>query len=289
MSNSSSQPRRSRAGLRNLVVVIVAAVVALAVPAVANANEQGNIVTFGDSYTANPDQIYNAVQGGSSGLVPNDYPGQGGCLQASDNWPRQLSERVGAPVADWSCTAQTSRSMLDRIEAAINAGDLHAGTRSVVMAVGMNNCGPFGLRDGVNIFDPRDVHRNYMADIEAATDRIRSVAPNANIVNAGMLSVTSGDALCLVNVLPNSPLGVPGQPVELVESWNMDNQRMAAEANGIEFVDLKTPSEGHATCAPDAQRFVAGGIDTTTPDINMFLHPSAAGSAFIADRLAPVV
>lgn len=289
MPKLSSRRSRSRSGLRGLVVAVVAAFAVTSAPAISHAAEQGNIVTFGDSYTANPDQIYNTLRDIAPGMVPADYPRAGGCLQGPNNWPRKLSAQAGAPVKDWSCTAQTSRTMLHRLEQAIGAGDLHAGTRSVVLAAGMNNYGPFGHRDGVNIFDHRDVRNNFMADISAAAERIRSVAPNTRIVLAGTPSITSGNALCLVNVIPNAPLGIPGQPVAQVESWNRGNQRDAAAANGVEFVDLKTATAGNATCAPDAQRFISGGIDTTTPNYVMNLHPNDAGNAFIAGQLAAVV
>jgi hypothetical protein len=51
-------------------------------------------------------------------------------------------------------------------------------------------------------------------------------------------------------------------------------------------VDIVDGARGHDTCAPDADRYVAGIIDTTTPDYNMAFHPSDAGSRFVADTVA---
>lgn len=45
-------------------------------------------------------------------------------------------------------------------------------------------------------------------------------------------------------------------------------------------------SAGQNTCGRDGDRWVAGLIDTTTPVYNMALHPSRAGSAFVAQQVA---
>ncbi len=65
-----------------------------------------------------------------------------------------------------------------------------------------------------------------------------------------------------------------------------NDQRAAAQLIGATFIDLRALSAGHSTCAKDADRWVAGIFDTTTPGYNMVLHPSNAGSAFVADQVA---
>jgi hypothetical protein len=91
---------------------------------------------------------------------------------------------------------------------------------------------------------------------------------------------------CPLNVIPDAPLGLPVPPVRDVENWNRDNQRAAADQIGARYVDIVDGARGHDTCAPDADRYVAGIIDTTTPDYNMAFHPSDAGSRFVADTVA---
>ncbi|OLT53381.1 hypothetical protein BJF89_17640 [Corynebacterium sp. CNJ-954] len=71
------------------------------------------VVTYGDSYTANPSQLVGMANQYEE-LKPflTDYPRTGQlesgkeCLQAPDNWPRLLQDE-GMDVRDWSCTAQT--------------------------------------------------------------------------------------------------------------------------------------------------------------------------------------
>lgn len=258
----------------------------------AQAAENGNIVTFGDSYAANPDEIRNTVRDIQIPAVQNwvwNYPHNNGCLQGPENWPRQLQAKTGAPVNDWSCTAETSQSMLGKIDSAIGAGDIHPGTRAVVIAVGMNDYGPFGIRQGFNPLDPNRMEADYVRNLGIAADKIRSVAPNAKIIVSGSVAVSEPAApnmFCPFIPAPNVPLGFPLPALNQVEIDNMAHQQAAAAAHGLEFVDMRTGSAGHTMCAPDDQRYVAGGIDLATPGRTMGLHPSTLGSDFISGQLA---
>lgn len=94
-------------------------------PASATAAAPGNIVTFGDSYTSNPDELRNTIRGINIPEVQQfvwDYPHRQGCLQAPNNWPRKLGAETGAPIDNWSCTAETSSSVLARIDSAVAPG-----------------------------------------------------------------------------------------------------------------------------------------------------------------------
>jgi hypothetical protein len=71
-----------------------------------------------------------------------------------------------------------------------------------------------------------------------------------------------------------------------VENWNRENQKEAARQVGGEYVEIIDGARGHDTCAPDTARYVAGVVDTTTPNYNMIFHPSDAGSEFVARTLA---
>ncbi|WKD60211.1 Lipase 2 precursor [Corynebacterium ciconiae DSM 44920] len=267
-----------------------AAVTAVSVSPAAEAAPNGNIAYFGDSYSANPDQILNALRGVNPQIY-HDYPSREGCLQAPNNAPRLLGQIAGAPISDWSCTAETSRVATQRVTRAIQVGDIHSGTRAVVLAAGMNNYGGFGIRDGVNILDNQAVHNAYLKDIRDAVKQIRRVSPRIQIIIPGMLQVTepTSGMLCAVNVVPNAPMGVPVPLLRDVENWNRDNQIAAARETGATFVDIKSGSAGHHTCVPDMQRWVSGSIDTTTPKYNMGLHPSEAGSRYVAQRIAAVL
>ena len=78
------------------------------------------------------------------------YPSRSGCLQAPNNWPRQLGAVARAPIADYSCTAESSHVIPGKVDRAIAAGDIHRGTRAVVIAVGMNDFGPYGIQRGAD-------------------------------------------------------------------------------------------------------------------------------------------
>ena len=262
--------------------------IGLATPAPeATAVPNGNVLYFGDSFTANPDGVKSAIRG----FVPEvfeDYPSRNGCLQAPDNAPRQLDGMTPRPVTDYSCNAETSRSTLDRIEQAIQAGDLHPGTSNVVLAAGLNNYNPFELRNEHNVLNPPAVREGYLADTRRAAERIRQVASGARIILAGSLSIADPNTTvwCAINVVPNLPAGIPLPVLRDAENWHRGNQIEAARQVGATYVEVKDGSAGNNTCAPDQQRYVAGVIDTTTPHYNMTAHPSRAGSNFIARQIA---
>lgn len=263
---------------------VVLAPAAFAAPA-------GNIVTLGDSFTANPDQRLNTIRDLRIPEVVN-YPQTEGCLQAPNNWPRKLGAKTGAAVADWSCTAETSQSMLRRLDAAIARGDVHPKTRAVVIAAGMNDYGGFGLSQGFQPWNPQKMQADYIKNITTAANKVRAIAPKAKIVLSGMVAVTEPaqqDMFCIVNVVPNLSQGVPVSILAQVEVQNENNQRAAANAVKGIFVPMREASFGHTACAPENQRYVAGVIDTTTPNYNMSFHPSDLGSEFMASRIAAAV
>ena len=254
----------------------------------AYATPADNMVVFGDSFAANP-----KIKGDTSHMVWTED-----CIQAPDNWPRLLSHKTGIPLADYSCNGRTSRTMLDRIDQAIDSGALNSSTRIVAISVGANNYWKPGIEDGVNILDYNDITRNYIADIEEAARRIRSVAPNARIIMPGMLSISEPGALngvCIVALhnqsqlssgFPDFQLGLPMPFVQNMEKNLKYNQWESANRIGAEFIDIKEMSKHNHTCAKGPHRFVSSYFDDVTANYNMVFHPSRAGSEFVADRVA---
>lgn len=248
----------------------------------------GNLVTFGDSFTANPDQNLNTFRG-IPAIVKN-YPQNEGCLQAPNNWPRLLAAKTGRPLDDFSCTAATSRAVLHKVHSAVNKGRVNDNS-TVIIAVGMNNFGGFGILDGVPIVNPAAVRKAYIADIKAAADKIRSVAPKAEIIISGALPTVDHSKpgvglICSVNAGPGRGAGTPVPFLKEAEVANRANQRAAAEAIGAKFVDLLPVGEGHDTCAPEKDRWVSGLVMVTSPNQNMMFHPTQAGSQAYADTIA---
>lgn len=252
-----------------------------------------NIVALGDSFSSNPDQVRNTLRAipGPIGDWADDYPQTAGCLQAPNNFPAKLSQATDRPVDDYSCTATTSGSMMNRINQAIDAGAVRNDS-TVVLAVGMNDYGLFGAFDnGTNILDPGNVAAAYRDNMQRAADRIRSVAPEARIVVSGALPTVDrkNTTFCALNVVPDFPMGVPVPILRDVENWNRDNQRAAAADIDATYVEVMDGARGHDTCAADNDRYIAGIVDTTTPNYNMMFHPSENGSQYLADTVAPHV
>ncbi|MDN5581099.1 MAG: GDSL-type esterase/lipase family protein [Corynebacterium sp.] len=262
-------------------------------PAAHAAPGTGNIVAFGDSFAANPDQVRNTLHGvpGPIGDWADDYPQTAGCLQSPQNFPRQLSQVTGRTVDDYSCSGISSGSMITRINQAINAGVLNNDS-TVVLAVGMNDFGPFGYAEnGTGLIDPVNVAASYRSNMASAAARIRSVAPGASIVVPGTLPTVDRDTMmyCPLNVVPNMPAGLPIPLLRDVENWNRENQKTAAADIGATYVEVIDGARGHDSCAADTERYVAGIIDTTTPGYMMMFHPSTAGSRYLAETVAPHV
>lgn len=285
--------RAVSAGALAATALAVAPVSAVDSPAasVAAAAPAGNIVVFGDSYAANPDQIRNVMRKipGASAAAYENHPSTGGCLQGPDNWPRQLQAQTGIPVADWSCSGHNSGHLDGRISTAITAGDLNPGTRAVVLSVGFNDYWPGSVVEMHTSYNQAVIQNAYVANLRAAAAKIRSVAPRAKIIMPGMLSISEpygAQMVCFVNVVPNLPGGVAFPTLQQVETYTADNQRRAAEEIGARFIDIKAGSRYHNTCVKDSERWVAGSIDTTTANYNMSMHPSRAGSAYVASEVA---
>ncbi|WKD57952.1 Lipase 2 precursor [Corynebacterium capitovis DSM 44611] len=261
----------------------------------AQAQPGADVVVFGDSYVSNPDQVQHTILRLTGALnlpYPGTYTNTGGCLQSDDNWPRQMQAITGRRVADWSCSGANSAHVLSRVEQAIHAGDLNAGTRAVAIAAGFNDYWPGSVIQFNTRYDQGLIERNYVSNVQAAVTRVRSVAPEARIIIPGMLSLTEpygAHMVCFINVVPNLPGGIPSPLLQQVEELNRSNQIAAAAAVGGQFVDIKGGSSYHNSCAKDAQRWVAGSIDTTTSNYHMSFHPNFEGSRFVANEVAAVL
>lgn len=257
--------------------------------------QPGNVVVFGDSFAANPDQHRNRIRkipGTESMKYLTDYPTTGNCLQGPDNFPRLLAYQTGLTVKDWSCSGAASWHVVQRINYAINAGDLHPGTRAVVLSVGFNDYWPNNSAGANTGLDQARIQDNFVRNMHIAAGKIRAAAPNAKLIFPGMLSISEPygmHSVCAVNMIPNAPLGIPVPLLQNVESRNRDNQIRAAREIGAHYIDIKTMSAAHNTCARDKDRWVSGYIDFTTPDYQMPFHPSRAGSAFVAREIARVL
>lgn len=237
------------------------------------------LVTFGDSFTANPNLV------GLRPTVPSGFPIH--CRQDLQNWPRTAAAKMGKSLGDYSCngTGGTPYLMLKTfLETSIAKGELGPGTEKVVMMYG--GLDPFGWADAAGELGRLNPQFTlYKAEIQDFTRRIHEVAPGAEIVLAGYPTLGDGDNLCLVNVVPNAtfPLTIPGGTA--VEDSLRNAQRAAADAAGIRFLDVRGPSTGHGTCALEHDRWVSGYVDTTAPT-NMAMHPTIVGEQAVGNIIA---
>ncbi|HIW92011.1 MAG TPA: SGNH/GDSL hydrolase family protein [Candidatus Corynebacterium avicola] len=234
---------------------------------------ENNVVTFGDSFTSNSHWLVN-----DHPYLASQYPRQAGCLTAPDAWPALLGITTGRPVQNWACNAHTTSQMLGRIDKAIAAGHVND-TSLVVLAAGMND-----KRRGVS---DEQVVMNLVAGVE----KVRESAPKARIVLLGRLATTDQNGVfCSTNVMPNRPTGNVDRTTAAYEAATQANQKEAAKRAGVEFIDIRDMTMvGNSTCAPDADRYVSGNRDYTTPGFNMNAHPSIAGSRFLAAQVAAIL
>lgn len=235
--------------------------------------QANNLVTFGDSFTANSHWIVNA----NPWMSPS-YPRHHGCHVAPDAWPALAGAASGKPVQNWACNAHTTGQMLGRIDLAIGAGDIND-TSTVVLAAGMND-----KRRGVS-------DEQVVANLVTAVDKVREAAPDARVIILGRLPSTDPTGVfCRINVIPDLPRGGIDRATADAEAATQANQKKAAEEAGVQFIDIREMTlAGHSSCAPDADRFVSGTRDITTPGFNMTEHPSRAGSAFLAAQIAALL
>ncbi|WP_156892686.1 GDSL-type esterase/lipase family protein [Corynebacterium sputi] len=269
------------------------AAIALAVTigtSVASAEPSAELVTFGDSFTANPDTVLNALN--NSGLPIPELEGTvpvettDGCAQAMNNWPRQLGEQQGLSVADYSCTAGTSTGAVQKLQTAIADGKVGPGTKHIVAMIGGNDFGGFGALDTMTPPTKENVNAQFMDNMDAFVAEARRVAPDVQITLAGYPEVLDQNRLCLIQLDGNAPVGfeVPGNLGVQYQDWMAEQMGWAADKHDLVFVDNYNMTRGHSTCAPAEQRYVTGIIDNET-DWNMQLHPTAEGSRVVAENV----
>ncbi|MFC3849360.1 GDSL-type esterase/lipase family protein [Corynebacterium hansenii] len=242
-----------------------------------------DLVVFGDSFSSNPTLPAGHIIAGTGPTSGSRAPvaGAGGCPQDPENWPRVAAGILDVSLADYSCNGTGRIPYLDltnTVIKAVNNGDLGPSTRKVALMYG-------GL-DAIQWVDTGthvagvagNLPSGYHATIAEVQRRVRQAAPNAEIVMAGYPEFGAGDNFCVINTTPDtpSPIMVPGAGA--IETGLQSSIRSAADAHGMRFIDLKSMTAGHGTCAaPDSQRYVAGIYDQTS-DHNMKLHPTLEGS-----------
>ena len=247
----------------------------LPIPCLGQSPEKGvkQLVAFGDSFTAN------AGKGGPRGLQPGQTPLVANCATDMENWPKIAGEQLNKTVGDWSCngTGAVPGQLLAYLEAAIQYGDLGEGTEKVVLMYGGMDQVQWVDVAGQLIAKPATPNTPsiFKSLVKQFTDRVHSVAPNAQVVLASYPEYATDNQLCLVNT-PGRVNPIPAPGANEIQGAFRDSIKAAAESSGAGFIDVYEATRGHGTCNPnDSERYVAGFMDPVLGP--MTNHPTVAG------------
>jgi hypothetical protein len=263
---------------RRVLLAVGVLLTGLLSPALAHASDPLEYVALGDSSAAGPL------------ILPQiDLP----CLRAGVNYPHVAAAKLGVRLADVTCSGAAIPDFSGRQFGFVppQYDALKPTTDLVTVAIVANDSGLFqAALSCINLLPaPAGVSckarytaggkDQLAASIDAtgpalgkALDRIHALAPNARILVTGY-----GTYLRPGGCFPR----VPVWPVDgdfLQGTIDHLNRMIATQsaAHGATYVDLRTPSIGHDTCAPESQRWLEGlipGSDAAP------LHPSRRGMA----------
>ncbi|MDT9593322.1 SGNH/GDSL hydrolase family protein [Nocardioides zeae] len=207
-------------------------------------------VAMGDSYTSAP------------GVAPVDNA-SGLCARSTINYPSLVQGAYGgSELADVSCSGATTADLLapqtlgdgTTVPAQIDA--VTPDTDVVTMSTGGNDFGAFALLAGscsagscpdLTLESAQEGLAGIETDLAAAIRAVQERAPEARVLVVGYPQVAPATEGC--DALPVTPEEVG--LVRLLNSELANAQRRAAEAAGVEFVDLFAATEGHALCSEE--------------------------------------
>ncbi|WP_327294073.1 SGNH/GDSL hydrolase family protein [Streptomyces sp. NBC_01197] len=247
-------------------------------------------VALGDSMAAGP-------------FVPR-RTGPVACGRSTRNYPHRLAARVRAAVfRDVTCSGAETGDMTapQRLSVlGVAAGTappqvdaLSAGTTLVTLTIGGNDAGLVGVAGSCVRLSSlggycQDTYVRSGVDEEAARidglgpklaavlDTIHRRSPAARVLVTGY-----GDYLRAGGCWPAVPL--LGSDADWLQgSIDRMNRVIAATsaAHGAEYVDVRTPSEGHDACRAPRAKWVEGFLPTAPAAP---LHPNARGEQAYAD------
>lgn len=260
------------------LVSIVAALVALiSAPSVAHAShDRGGqeMVTFGDSFTAN-----GGASGDRAAVSPYLAPIPR-CANDKHNWAHQTAHMLGHSLADYSCNG-TSYNLAPFVTHAVLSGNIGPNTKEVAFmygglqpGAGIDTLAGMALPDG-----PRA--STYRGLLAAQFEKIRAVAPNARITMVNYTPMTVDDTLCVVNEdFLKLPVTIPGVTAA-EEAFNAEILR-AANALGVNSIDLHMQAKTHDTCQPNPAERWAAAINTPSAPAALPMHPTDAGHTGMA-------
>lgn len=269
---------------------------------VAAADPGQNVVSFGDSYFANPTtEIYAAAKLNSLIDEVNPelkkipgvedqigrYAAPGGCGHGENNIPAQIAQKLGMENRDYSCAGAVAymparNTLAAQVDRAVADGALNGATALVPIQIGFNDTYQ-------SVFVPKEIKaKAYAEALDSAIGKIRAAAPNARIMllNYPTISDPATSMQCLVHVNylgQDVDAGVPAPWILWGENDTSEFASDAAARNGAEFVNVREVSKDRHECSPDGNRIVAGVIDTRSGDYNLPVHLNAEGLNLLSD------
>lgn len=259
-----------------LASVIVALAASVTIPATAQADgpHGKDMVTFGDSFTAN-----GGAPGGRGRTSPYPRPIHP-CYNDNDNWAHRTARNLHMSIADYSCNG-TSVWVNNYVDHALATGNIGPDTKEVAFMYG--GLQPDTYIDAALPNIPKA--SNYRALMGHQIKKIHARAPHARITMINYVPMTVNDTLCAVNDGKKVvPVGFPG--VTAYEDRFNAEIGYAAHSLGVNFIDLHTKAKGHDPCQPNtAQRWAVAAKTPTAPSV-MPMHPTDVGHKGMADIIS---
>ncbi|KQP46265.1 hypothetical protein ASF44_25095 [Pseudorhodoferax sp. Leaf274] len=263
---------------------------ALPVPALADpaAAPAARYVAMGSSFAAGP------------GLLPHAADAPARCGRSTRNYAQQLAALRGLPLADVSCSAATTRAVLqpwNELPAQIDA--LGPATRLVTVTIGGNDvgyvghllhasCSALAAQGRVPAGRCRPVEASTDADFAALDGAMRAIAaavraraPQAQLVFIDYLTLLPPAHTCAATPLS----AAEAERARTVAARLLALTADVAQGTGALLLGAASLSVGHDACA--AEPWVQGypAADKGAP-----YHPNLAGMSALAqalDRLLP--
>jgi lysophospholipase L1-like esterase len=258
-------------------------------------DEPRTYVAIGDSYTAAP-------QIGSP-------DGRDGCFRSRNNYPHLVAKEAGLELEDVSCasarTADVEGSQrtplgavlppqidalddeTDLVTIRIGANDFNLAGRVIIDCLQLarrdrtgSPCTEADAEAGDESVAARldDVQRNVEGVIEA----VRKRAPAAQVLVVGYPQIFPAVGGCDALPLPEGDLAFARRVNEGIDQTLAD----AADATGVEFVDVFAATEGHDICAEDS--WIAGATPQDGRKAQPF-HPYAEEQAHTAELVLAAI
>lgn len=261
--------------MKNIKTKITAGLIALAtsltMAQTAEATQGQEMVTFGDSFTANGGAPGN--RGAKSPYNPaiNIHP----CFNDKRNWAHQTAKNLNHSIADYSCNG-TSYWVDAYVNDAVRSGNIGRNTKEVVFMYGGLQPDTYvdALANATLPNIPKGSH--YRGLLGSQFNKIRQVAPNARITMVNYTPMTVNDTLCAINDGNKvTPISFPGTTLA-EDEFNREIGR-AAHALGANFINLHDQAKTHDPCQPDTSQRWAVAVQTPTAPSVMPMHPTDVG------------